>query len=346
MTLESLTRIEPDGTAVPLARGDLSEVDHYDWTDAKTLRWRSRFPSDPAFENTEKIYEIAYTLSGILTRQGSGYVLDHDFAFPDRDGAIERATVALTLDPAWQAESKLPPVSHASRLVPGEGFRVRVPLAYAGAGRPAANRTLAPRAARPVLLLALAAIILWQYLAFRAREKALGRFAPLPPAESIDPDWLAKNLLNLAPEEAGALWDEKIGPPEVSAVLARLAAEKKIEARAEEKELHLKRLVGFERFDGYDRTSRERSSSAAARRPTPRRSGSTTGPSGFDPAGEDPPGPRAEARRAARRARALREAVALAGAAPLPRRASRRSSSRSSSETKTRGSRSARRSSP
>jgi uncharacterized membrane protein YgcG len=286
LTLESLSRIEPDGTTVPLAKGDLSEVDHYDWTDAKTLRWRSRLPSDPAFENTEKVYEIAYTLAGILTRLGNGYLFDHDFVFPDRDGAIERATVALTLDPAWKAETRLPPVFTRGRLVRGEGFRVRVPLAYAGSGQPAANHTLAPRGARPVLLVALAAIILWQYLAFRARERALGRFAPLPPVDSIDSDWLEKNLLNLAPEEAGALWDEKTGPPEVSAVLARLAAEKKIEARAEGKELHLKRLVSFERFNGYDEDlaralffgGREETDTEAIRKHY--RS------SGFDPAGK------------------------------------------------------------
>ena len=78
------------------------------------------------------------------------------------------------------------------------------------------------------------------FAAFRRRETALGRFAPLPPRAAIDAAWLEENVLAMLPEEAGALWDESIGAPEVAAVIARLAAENKIEARAEGKKLILK----------------------------------------------------------------------------------------------------------
>ena len=47
-------------------------------------------------------YEIRYVLSGILLKEDDQYRLDHDFAFPDRAGPIERFALRLTLDPAWQ----------------------------------------------------------------------------------------------------------------------------------------------------------------------------------------------------------------------------------------------------
>ena len=57
----------------------------------------------------------------------------------------------------------------------------------------------------------------------------------------------------MKPEEVGALWDEKIGAPEVAAVLARLAAEKKIATAAAGKTLTMRLLVPLGDFDGYDR---------------------------------------------------------------------------------------------
>ena len=71
LKLEGIWRMDPEtGKRKPLSEGDLSEVDHYGWKDRHTLRWRSRRPSDPPFAGTEIDYEIAYTLSGILLRQG------------------------------------------------------------------------------------------------------------------------------------------------------------------------------------------------------------------------------------------------------------------------------------
>jgi uncharacterized membrane protein YgcG len=227
-------------------------VDQFAWTDPKTLRWRSRLPSDPPFDSTELIYEISYTLSGILVKQANRYLLDHDFAFPNRAGTIEKFTLQLSLDPAWKPEGAVPATLERRDVRPGEGVVVRVPLAYVGSGRPAAGRTVTSGAIRLALFAILAAATALLYLAFRAREKALGRFAPLPAPDSIDEGWLETNLLSLGPEEAGALWDEKIGPPEVSAVLARLASEKKIATRVEGKKLVLRRLVPLDELRGYD----------------------------------------------------------------------------------------------
>lgn len=253
LALEGLARIGPDGERHPLSAGDLSAVDQYAWKDARTLRWRSRLPTDPAFEGTTLVYEIAYALSGILVREGNGYLLDHDFAFPDRPGPIEKFTLELELDPAWRPTRPLGGSLSRGPLAPGESVVLRVPLQYAGAGRPVAGRVTVGRTARLALFWILLAAAAALYGSFRTREKALGRFAPLPSPDAIDARWLDANLLCLAPEEAGALWDEKIGAPEVAAVLARLAADKKIETRVEGKNLTMRLLVAPEHLTGYDR---------------------------------------------------------------------------------------------
>ena len=129
---------------------------------------------------------------------------------------------------------------------------LRVPLAYSGAGRPAGVRRVASATLRGILLLALVAAAVALWLRWRAREKALGRFSPLAPADAIDERWLASNLFNLSPEEAGALWDDKIGPPEVTAVLARLSAEKKISTETQGKKLSMRLLVPRSSLHGYE----------------------------------------------------------------------------------------------
>jgi uncharacterized membrane protein YgcG len=252
LILESLTRIGPDGTRTKLTEGSLSDVDAFGWKDGRTLRWRSRAPGDPVFDRTEIVYEIAYTLKNILRPEGNRYVLDNDFAFPDREYPIEKFSLALTLDPVWKPEGAFSGTVSRGILRPGEGVVVRVPLAYTGSGKPAAGRSSASPAQRKGLVAALGAAIVLLYLSFRRRESALGRFAPLAPPGQIDRAWLEQNLLSLSPEEAGALWDETIGAPEVAAVIARLTAEKKLHTSVDGKTLTMKLLVPVEKLSGYD----------------------------------------------------------------------------------------------
>ena len=254
LSFESLRRVDPStGETREIERGDLSQVDRYGFTDATTLRWRSRLPSDPEFSNTEIVYEIAYRLSGVLVKQGDTYVLEPEFAFPDRGGAIDSFSLALDFDPAWA-----PPLNFESRrkagpLHSGQGYVVRVELGFHGVSAPSAARTGTSRSMRLwKLILILAGLGLFG-AAFIARESALGRFAPLPEPESIDEGWLAKNLLSLLPEEAGALWDDKIGPPEVAAVLARLQGEGKIETQTSGKEMTMHLKAPLEDFKGYEK---------------------------------------------------------------------------------------------
>jgi uncharacterized membrane protein YgcG len=266
LKLEGIWRVDPEtGERKPLSRGDLSEVDRYGWKDSRTLRWRSRRPSDPPFAGTEIDYEIAYSLSGILLRQGDSFVLDNDFAFPQREGPIEEFSLDLELDPVWQAPASWPGRLTRGPLPPGEGVVVTLRLARRDASRPAAVQSgIAPavRAAvrlrtTPVVRTGIFAVLLGAVLglslAWRRREIALGRFEALAPVVSIDAAWLEKNVFSLLPEEVGALWDENIGAPEVAALLARLTAERKIETKVEGKTLKMRRLVPIDRFSGHER---------------------------------------------------------------------------------------------
>lgn len=266
LKLEGIWRVDREtGERKPLSKGDLSEVDRYGWKDSRTLRWRSRRSSDPPFAGTEIDYEIAYTLSGILLRQGDSYVLDNDFAFPQREGPIEQFSLDLELDPVWQAPASWPGRLTRGPLPRGEGMVVTLRLARRVASRPAAVQSgIAPAvraavglrttpAVRAGIFAVLLGAVLGLFLAWRQREKALGRFEALAPVDSIDEAWLEKNVFSLLPEEVGALWDENIGASEVAAVLARLTAERKIETKVKGKKLSMHRLVPIDRFSGYER---------------------------------------------------------------------------------------------
>jgi hypothetical protein len=252
--LVSVTRIGRDGVRIPLVPGDLTEVDHFSWTGGKTLRWRSRLPSDPPFAHAQKVYEIAYTITGVLEKEfGRDYLLDHDFAFPDREWPMRSITVSLELDPVWKPRETFRGSWTSGELAPGRSFVVKVPLEYVGSGAPAAATGLATLFGRRTPFWLLAAVVVYAYVAWRRRETAVGRLAPLKDPSTIDEAWLGKHLLFLKPEEAGVLWDERIGPPEVAAVLARLSSEKKIATSAEGKKLTLRLLAPMSDFAGYDR---------------------------------------------------------------------------------------------
>src|SRR5262249_30638068 len=123
----------------------LTSVDSYAWTDNKTLRWRSRRPTDPLFNRTSLRYELRYDLSGILESDGDGFLLDHDFAFPDRVGAINHFELRLTVDPVWQPGEAIRDVYTASNLLPGRSFVLKLPLRYTGAAVPAVLDTSVSR---------------------------------------------------------------------------------------------------------------------------------------------------------------------------------------------------------
>ena len=267
IVLHAMTRIDPaTGAKREMREGSLDAVDRYSWFSDRVLRWRARLPEDRPFDDTEIVYDIAYSLYGALVVAGNSYALDHDFAFPERAGDIDAIVVTLRVDPAWRVDGPSEQTFRGGPLHPGAGYPVRVPLEWAGVGRPELQRT-APGQAR--LLLALAGVPVVLVVLLLAIEWSRGRFAPLTPQAALDHGWLQENLLRHPAEVIGAVWDRGVLADEVAATIARLAAEKKLETRVDgAKQLHLKlkvdrnTLAGHERalvdgffFDGRNETS-------------------------------------------------------------------------------------------
>ncbi|MEA2560483.1 MAG: hypothetical protein QOH06_1987 [Acidobacteriota bacterium] len=230
LDLQRIARVDANGREIQLVEGDTDSVDHYDWS-GSTVRWRSRLPSDPPFDQTRITYVLDYTLSGILIRDGDIYRFDHNFGLPDVEYPIRHFVLDLELDPAWQP--LVPVQAHLERrdLPPGSNVLDTSDLRHkGGAAAPKPGLSIVPilwrRAAFAAALLAMIAL----YVQFRQAEARRGRFEPLPGPRDWDEAWLRENVLDLRPEEVGALWDRKTGAPEVAAVLARMVAEGKLES--------------------------------------------------------------------------------------------------------------------
>lgn len=232
----------------------LANVDDFAFTDAKTLRWRSRLPSDPPFNSSTLRYQLHYTLSRILRTNGTTYTLDHDFAFPKREGVITHYELRLTLDPVWQPDGPLPNAYAEDALAPGSGFRLTVPLRYLGAGTPDADDGSRPPAVRNAALIITALTlmsVIWLFLS----ERAKGRFVPVD-ASGVDEAWLREHVLNHPAELVSAAWDDEIGQAEVVTLLARMASDKKLESqvagKGREAGMTLRLLVARTRLTGYE----------------------------------------------------------------------------------------------
>ncbi|MGZ5442410.1 MAG: hypothetical protein ACXW5U_09310 [Thermoanaerobaculia bacterium] len=246
--LHGMGRVDESGQEVALREGSLEEVDRYAWAGRNKLRWRSRAPSDPEFDQTRITYVLHYTLSNVLQADGDRYRIDHDFAFPERNGEIRRIAVDLTLDPVWQTTA-LQTSWLGGPLAPGKVFVVKVPLRYTGSG--SLEGLGMPREVRWMLgaLLLLPATML--ALAF-IRETLLGRLAPVR-VEDVSRSWLQQNVLPVRSEVIGAMWDQNVGPPEVAALLARLTAEGKITSKVRQGVMHMTLEVPRDDFEGYER---------------------------------------------------------------------------------------------
>lgn len=266
LDLKRIVRIDENGREVPLVDGDLDQVDHYDW-EGNTLRWRSRLPSDPLFQETPITYLLEYTYGGILSRRGDLYLLSHDFGMPDVQWPIRKFSLDLELDPVWQPLAPVPAHLEQRDLAPGTSLIVRNELRHTGAmgaEAPAPGVSLVSLPVRAALFGASLLAMLYLYFVFRDGEAKRGRFGPLSAPREWDEEWLRKNVFDMRPEEVGVLWDQKIGPAEVAAVLARLVAEGKMTSEVRPgftllgfaigpSVLHLRLTVERNRFTGYER---------------------------------------------------------------------------------------------
>ena len=256
LSLIGIYRFGPDGWQQLNLDSSLDDVDDYAWTDEHTLRWRSRLSSDPPFAATSIRYELRYILSNIVLKEEDRYRLDHDFAFPDRVGPIDRFELQLTLDPEWQPLSEVRPVYTAGPLAPGRSFGLDLPLRYAGVGSPAALDLSRP----PEIVGGVAAIlgmtvlaVLWLFV----REQRVGRFAPL--AQDVDESWVREHILKYPAEVVGAAWDENVGTAEVVALIARMVSDGKLwssvgHGKGKNATMTLRLKVDRSKLQGHERT--------------------------------------------------------------------------------------------
>jgi hypothetical protein len=261
----------------------VDDVDEYAWTDERTIRWRSRRPSDPPFKATAIQYQLRYELSNILRKDGESYLLDHDFLFKDRDGTINRFALRLTLTPEWAPLSPVRDTYTAVQLAPDRGFVVRLPLQFKGAGQPSFFDDRRP----PEIVGALSVLLGISVFAvgwFFLREQAYGRFAPV--VAGVDETWLREHILRYPAEVVGAAWDEGIQAPEVVALIARMVSEGKLASDVGGSSMTLRLLADRRKLSGHERTlveglffdGRTTTSTAAVKQHYKDK--------GFDPAGE------------------------------------------------------------
>ena len=277
MRFESIARLERDGHEIPLIRGSLGLVDRWSHNGKSSIRWRSRLPSDPPFNNTPITYVLRYNLSNILVPVDNGYLLNHDFCFTERSGVVKNFTLNLTFNPVW---NRTPVTIVRYDIPPGDGVVYKQSLSFSGVGVPAvyspprivsnvSKRSAITPAPLWLLLLCLVLLfvfILWRAVSFFRWEKSLNRFVPLPGTEEVTADWLSSEVLCHKPEVVGATWDKTTSTPEVAAVLARLVLEGKMKSTLTPyvlplfnislpfvpPELHLELLVDRESFTGYE----------------------------------------------------------------------------------------------
>ena len=276
LQLIGMIRIDP-GSATRFAMtsdSSLARVDEY-YYDGRQLRWRARTPADPPFSATGRIYEIDYILNNVLNRNGDNYWLDHDFAFPERRWPIRQFTLNLSLDKDWQVTGPWTGRLQRDNLAPGTGVVTYLPLHYLGTGSPAAIARVLPPREQPVApplyqRIIITAGLLMTLLVFALRyyreESAKGIFAPLPPPESVNGDWLEEHVFTHLPEVIGAAWDERTAAPEVVALLARMEQEGKLSSTINEKRtlfstrktLALTLRVPMKELTGYERKLAEK----------------------------------------------------------------------------------------
>jgi predicted membrane protein DUF2207 len=288
---EGMRRIDSTGQAHVMRAGGLGDIDDYDFVEARALRWRSRAVNDAPFNETPITYELTYSYSNILQSDGDNWVLDHNFGFADRSGIIEQFSVTLQLGQDWQPTAAFNGRWEGRNLLPGEGFVVRVPLRYAGAGEGPAVNTGADPVER--YLLAGVALILLVSLARRLydHERGSGRLEPLPSPDGVDEKWLAENVFKHLPEVIGAAWDNKTAESEVAAVLARLVSEGRMRSEVrpggglfKDPVLELELLVDRSRFHGHERKLVDTLFESHDRRTDTLRIRERYKKSGFDPA--------------------------------------------------------------
>ena len=254
LELHSITRVDDTGAEHRLQEdSSLSQVDQYGWADSHHVRWRVRDPSDPPLQNRELTYVLDYTLRNILVRHRDGtFELDHNFAFANRPGDIERFSLRLELDPAWKATAHAALVVDNVALPRGRSYVVRIPLIHQGSAAP----TSFVSGPSPFLWIGKVALLLLTLAAadlmlrrFTAQEASAGRYRAVSPTR----DWLNEHVFSLRPEVVGTAWDHTTSDAEVSALLALMSLEGKVRQTRTGDNPELKLLVERDTLSSYER---------------------------------------------------------------------------------------------
>jgi uncharacterized membrane protein YgcG len=287
---EGMRRIDATGQAhVMREGGEVLSVDEYRFVNPRTLRWRSRNPSDPPFNATPVTYEMTYSLSNILRRAGDDWILDHDFAFADRPGVIENFEVRLLeTAPTWQPTIPFNGMWSARNLPPGEGFVVRIPFRYMGANTP---KTAGAEPFERALLAAIAfGLLVSLSRRLMSHERQQGRLEPLPSPDAVDERWLDEQVFKHLPEVVGAAWDNETNAAEVTAILARFVTEGRMRSEVrpggflKDPVMQMELLVDRDRFHDYDRRLIDSLFESGERTTDTERIRERYKKSGFDPA--------------------------------------------------------------
>ncbi|MCG9875899.1 MAG: DUF2207 domain-containing protein [Leptospiraceae bacterium] len=262
---QSLEIFRADGKWETLSNNSIDNVDSYLWYPLESMvKWRSRNPFDPVFDQKVITYRLNYEYEYILNSlSNSEFQLDHDFGFSDRIGNINAFTVNLSWEDNWdlyqgsdQAWSKdLNQQSaltiHASRaLAPGEKMIVKVRFNYKADEALLNQRSVWKEYAVRILhffLLTILALCLSALIYLYCKKR--GFFA-----EPIGiKTWkeFESFLTDLSPEEVAILSEKGL----VASWMTRLIQEKKLEFSTKEKEEKiLRRLVNLELFREEDQT--------------------------------------------------------------------------------------------
>lgn len=225
---------------VPLEYGRIDLVDHYSYGN-KILRWRSRLQSDPVFNNKKIRYRIDSYYSKIIQPEGDHFLLNHDFAFPDRSGDIFSLEINLEVDPSWGAETKKQ--FRFSDLRPGQSAIVRAEL------RPhhqkfAINKERTPTHIFDLSWISLILVVLaslFFYKTYKKFELKSGRLLAAPDPGVVNEDWLVNNIFSFSPEQISGLWFDEVNEYAVGALLNNLCNKKKLELKQLEKETIISR---------------------------------------------------------------------------------------------------------
>lgn len=259
LELTGIYRIE-NGQKIALQQGRLDQVDQYAFIDSRTLRWRSRLPSEPEFKDETLVYELHYKMGNILHRNGDNYLLNHDFAFSRRDDVILKYSLNLELDPVWSSNLGNKIRILRDEIKPGDSQVLYLPLEYLASGTPASQVSQASLEELQIALALLLLFILIRSAQYIHHEKKHAKYESPININDIDHAWLEKHVLNELPEKVGSQWDADTDSAEVAAVLARMTQEGKLESRVEEKGfwifrrsiLHLKLKVDRSTLKDYE----------------------------------------------------------------------------------------------